>query len=210
MHCFKINLKDKNFERLRIRESILKKKNSSKSVRKKTKDLGDLLVQYSIYKYFGISPNQWEIYYNEFGKPLVKSERDIYYSVSYSKDWILCIVSNKSIGIDVEYIKCIDYKSISEYFHDCENIQVNSAKDQLSEFYKIWTLKESYLKLLGTGLYKNLHDFNILKQHMYIDGQKVNILYKKMENYYISISSLQIIDHFRCEDITLENINEII
>ena len=65
----------------------------------------------------------------------------------------------------------------------------------IKEFFKIWTVKESYLKFLGNGLYKELDSFSLfLDMKQIIDGDQIvkGILYKNFsisEEYTMSVVS---------------------
>ena len=46
--------------------------------------------------------------------------------------------------------------------------QDNNEQAQLNRFFEVWTLKECYIKMLGTGIYKALDSFSITPEgHTY-------------------------------------------
>lgn len=104
---------------------------------------------------YGISKNQVIILKDEKGKPYVEGKADIFVSLSHSKGTVMCVVSDKQIGIDVE--KCAERrKSVeSRVFTEFETTLINNAKDENKAFFTLWTLKESYLKAIGTGFADN-------------------------------------------------------
>lgn len=104
---------------------------------------------------YGISKNQVIILKDEKGKPYVEGKADIFVSLSHSKGTVMCAVSDKEIGIDVE--KCAERrKSVeSRVFTESEISLINNAKDENKAFFTLWTLKESYLKAIGTGFADN-------------------------------------------------------
>lgn len=63
----------------------------------------------------------------------------------------------------------------------------------IKEFFKIWTVKESYVKFLGRGLYKELDSFSLFldKKKIIDEGRIVkDILYKNFsisEEYTMSV-----------------------
>lgn len=74
-------------------------------------------------------------------KPFFVS-REIFFSISHSKDIILVAFNNSNIGVDIEYMEeNRDYESILKRYS--ENIENPSLKD----FYRFWTLRESEIKL---------------------------------------------------------------
>lgn len=74
-------------------------------------------------------------------KPFFVS-REIFFSISHSKDIILAAFNNSNIGVDIEYMEeNRDYESILKRYG--EKIENPSPKD----FYRFWTLRESEIKL---------------------------------------------------------------
>lgn len=84
------------------------------------------------------------------------------FNLSHSSDLIACaITKNGRVGIDVEYIKYLDFDLARQFLNEDE-IQYAKKKhdDMLISFlYKIWTLKEAYLKALGIGLLRDPRSF---------------------------------------------------
>ncbi|MCD8925289.1 4'-phosphopantetheinyl transferase family protein [Staphylococcus epidermidis] len=103
--------------------------------------------------------------YSYYGKPLVKKPQNKYISVSHSDNLILCAISENNIGIDIEKMDFSNMIINKRIFHPREYNYINNNSDiyiKLKNFYEIWTLKESYLKFLGVGIYMNLNSFSVL------------------------------------------------
>lgn len=73
-------------------------------------------------------------------KPFFKS-RELYFSVSHSKNIVAVAFSKYDIGLDVEFIKKRDFKSIMNHY----NFEIENPSAR--EFYKFWTLHEAEIKL---------------------------------------------------------------
>ena len=58
------------------------------------------LLKESLKKDYNIS--DYEIIYNEYNKPYLKNEK-IYFNISHSNGTIVLVISDKEIGVDVEY-----------------------------------------------------------------------------------------------------------
>ncbi len=97
---------------------------------------------------------QWS--YNENGKPYLKEYPNIHFNISHSPSGVVCAVNNNPIGVDIESIRNFDL-SVAKYISNAQELEhiLNSTNSPL-EFIKLWTKKESYLKLIGTGLDDNL------------------------------------------------------
>lgn len=95
---------------------------------------------------------------NRQGKPYLPYHSDIHFNLSHSGEWCVCIVGEKQVGIDIEYIDVIPENMISTIISD-EELE---AEDDLQHlFYEKWTVLESYLKMIGTGLYLPLKSVDI-------------------------------------------------
>lgn len=122
------------------------------------------------------------IIYNEYGKPYLRNN-ELYFNLSHSGKYIVCAVSNYEVGIDIEKIRPKSDLVINKCFTKEEQ---NIVYDD-NTFTHIWTLKESYIKQIGTGLKTKLDSFSV-----YENGNITNIddlMFKtlKIEDYYLSI-----------------------
>lgn len=100
-----------------------------------------------------------------YGKPFLRGS-DLQFNLSHSRQWVVIAIAKQcDLGIDVESIS--DRRSIlniaQHYFHADEIAQLEKIKqeeDQKEYFFQLWTLKESFLKALGTGISTGLDKIN--------------------------------------------------
>ncbi|WP_414829126.1 4'-phosphopantetheinyl transferase family protein [Alteromonas sp. H39] len=115
-------------------------------------------------------PDILSIVVDSYGKPSLKNagHNGIQFNLSHTKGKILIGVAiNKKIGVDIEYMDPKrNWKEIaSHYFHPREwdrNLAIYDKKSELramSAFYKLWTLKEAFLKAEGRGMVTPLDHF---------------------------------------------------
>lgn len=103
------------------------------------------------------------------GKPHLSSHADYDFSVSHSADiWALAI-SRSPIGFDIEKHKPRKMMDaiMSDRFHadECAAYQAhNNAAAREDLFFKLWTQKEAYGKLLGLGLQYDFSSQSFLAQ----------------------------------------------
>lgn len=143
---------------------------------------------------FGIDLFREDLVYNEFGKPSLK-RKDMFYNISHSGKYVTCAISNKMVGIDIQ--KHIEnFEEIISFFSTSEKEYLASIplhKLLIKEFFKIWTVKESYVKFLGRGLYKELDSFSLFldKKKIIDEGRIVkDTLFKNFsisEEYTLSV-----------------------
>lgn len=75
-----------------------------------------------------------------------------YISLSHTQGLVVCAVSPEDpFGIDIEYWRVRDFMDLANYaFGPSERKEV--ARDGISAFYRIWTLREAISKATGMGL----------------------------------------------------------
>lgn len=110
-----------------------------------------------------IFPSKVEYSYNKFQKPLCKQDPNLYFNMSHSNNYVCYVFSfNYKVGIDIEFINNI-FK-IEDLLPSIAAPEEALAFDKLHEadkaylFYKMWTIKEAFLKALGIGLSYPLSD----------------------------------------------------
>ena len=73
--------------------------------------------------------------------------------MSHCREAVACAVDVEPVGVDVEaVVKKIDDALLREVLNDEEIAQVLAAESREEEFTRIWTMKESAVKLTGDGL----------------------------------------------------------
>lgn len=123
---------------------------------------------------YGLKP-PFSFEQNEFGKPFLVGNKDVFFSLSHSGTLAMCAVSPVPIGVDVERKKEADLRIAKRFFHSEEYEAVISSSDPLRQsemFFRIWTRKESYVKAIGKGLALPFESFNSLNEE--IDGFILN------------------------------------
>jgi len=96
------------------------------------------------------------------GKPFIKDRDDICFNLSHSGERVMCAIAGASVGCDVEKIGRGGMDIAHRYFTASECETIASAADAETMFCRLWTLKESFVKAIGTGLGMPLNSFNIV------------------------------------------------
>ena len=98
--------------------------------------------------------------YGDKGKPFVEG---ICFSLSHSGDMVICAVGDKPVGCDIERTAQAREKVAERFFAPEEIGYLRSfpLADRAREFFRLWTLKESYIKMTGDGLKLPLSSFRI-------------------------------------------------
>lgn len=132
--------------------------------------------------YYNMNINDISIIYNNYNKPYLLNT-NLYFNISHSHNMIAIIISDNECGIDIEYIdegKDID-KIVSKVLSKNEIVNYQNKEDKVKYFFEIWTKKEAYFKMIGTGI-------QIKKLNSEMDLQFINtkIIYDKEQSYCLS------------------------
>lgn len=112
-------------------------------------------------KYLNIAPICIQYQLGDKGKPsLLEASCDsqaLTFNLSHTEDLtLLAITRNREVGIDVEHMhRKTDWQSISQRFFtkpEQQALFVLEKEHQKDAFFQLWTRKEAYMKVLGSGL----------------------------------------------------------
>lgn len=119
--------------------------------------------------------------YSENGKPFLRGNTDFNFSVSHSDNVVGCAVSKNPIGFDLQTIVGFDKIVMKRVCTDEQLDEINRTENPDQEFIKLWTQKESIIKLNGDGV-------GALKT---ADPNDYSIFTNKVNNYYYSVCNLK-------------------
>lgn len=157
--------------------------------------IGGILTKVIAAKKNNRNLNEITYKYNEYNKPKFENINDLEFNISHSGDYVITAFDNNALGVDIEKISNMEYKDIAERFFSKEEFKwiiKEEGEKSLRRFYKIWTLKESYVKLLGKGLNIPFDSFsfkyNEEKDVFYLENIKEKIVFFnfQLDNYEIS------------------------
>lgn len=99
----------------------------------------------------------------EGGKPYLPALRDVHFSLSHSGGWVVCALSDRPVGVDIEQRTPGRRDVAGRFFHEDEVRYLNSLPEKQREdsFYAFWVLKEAFVKATGRGLALPLRTFCI-------------------------------------------------
>lgn len=131
------------------------------------RSLGAGILLQNILPRFGASPDH--IFCGTDGKPQADG---ICFNLSHSGDLVICATSNKQVGCDIEMIQKAPRHVAERFFCSKELTYLESCTEDLrdQEFFRIWTMKESYMKMTGEGMRLALNRFAIV-----FDTDKISV-----------------------------------
>ncbi|MFC6652703.1 4'-phosphopantetheinyl transferase family protein [Paenibacillus rhizoplanae] len=148
---------------------------------------------------FYVPLEEIEISRDEYGKPFLLSPPiNLKFNISHSGDWVVVAIDSMEIGIDIEQIITMNLEIAERFFaqEEYKYIAKQSSQEQKNEqFFRIWTMKESYIKRVGRGLDIPLDSFSTIINNEEATSIRVeeNLRYLKTfrhdTNYFISVCS---------------------
>ena len=127
-----------------------------------------------------------------FGKPSIKNVDKFKYNISHSGIWVVIAISSYEIGVDIEEIsnrrEILSNLELLFSKREIEYLRLKSKQNMMERFAQFWTVKESYLKHKGVGLFRELDSFSVIDsgEDRFIKG----VISKRVfDNYYLSVFS---------------------
>ena len=141
---------------------------------------------------YGLSAS--DVYIGKTGKPL---HPEICFNLSHSADMAMCVLSEKNVGCDIELMISPHISSFERFFTEKEQeyiCRAKSSSETNQRFFRLWTMKESYLKMTGEGIIVPLNSVEVyperlsVKRFGRVQECTFNCMFK--DNYAISICEI--------------------
>lgn len=129
------------------------------------KDRHSYLVSHALLRkvlsmYADVAPEQWSFITNHHGRPEINPEIDcpqLKFNLSHTDGLSACAVTlHVDCGVDVENIqrqnKLLPIAQRMFAAPELETMHAGSTDEMREKFFAYWTLREAYVKALGTGL----------------------------------------------------------
>ncbi len=116
--------------------------------------------------YTGCHPSQITYKYGKYGKPHISGSPYQFNASSSGSSAVMVIGQDTEIGVDIEMTSHLnDIQSLLNVICSEEEQEWISLFDNCGErelnIYRLWTIKEAYLKMRGCGLFVNPKDITI-------------------------------------------------
>ena len=90
--------------------------------------------------------------YNEYGKPYLRDFPELHFNLSHCDGTVVCALSDYEVGLDIQDITPTDSGVVHMTMSDSECGLIAGSTSPERMFTRLWTVKESYLKFVGSGL----------------------------------------------------------
>lgn len=120
------------------------------------KEISKKMLEHAFFEFFG-ETFLWEnVTIGEHGKPQYAGGR--YFNVSHCQDGAAVALARVPVGVDIEGSRRVKALTAGKCMDEEEKAYIGRiegewlGKEQAQRFFKLWTLKESYVKMTGEGI----------------------------------------------------------
>ena len=163
--------------------------------------IGYKLVQYALSENgFSIS-YLLNIEFEKEGKPFIPDTFN--FNISHSENIVVCSISSKKIGVDIEKIRKINVENMTPFLTTQEYNKLLNSRNTDIEFANIWTKKEAFVKAIGKGMSINFANINISNNKISYLNNNWFLQKLEIDNSYVSFVSTSIekpIVNLKCVD----------
>ena len=120
----------------------------------------------------------------EYGKPVCDG---VWFNVSHDGGCVVGIAAETPVGIDV--MDTSIQREIRFFHNVLTPYEREYIGDDLLRFYHIWTAKEAFLKMLGTGICSPMELVEIREGAVFFHGmrQNVTLRHERIDQYQVAI-----------------------
>ena len=132
-----------------------------------------------------------EVICGEGGKPALQDGPE--FSLSHSGERVLCALSDEAVGADLQQLRPCNPALARRFFTGAEEAWLEEQRERDQAFSLLWSLKESYVKFLGSGIAGgHLDSFTVrvlTDGRARIDGGSVKLWYAVCGGYVMAVCS---------------------
>ncbi len=137
--------------------------------------LSYLLLVHALYKEYGLRCTN--LSYSKTGKPYLPDYPNIHFNLSHCVKGCVCAVSNTPVGVDIQEIRPFSQLVANHCCNEKELSLLSNTIDPADAFTRIWSMKEAFLKMTGTGITQDLRRIDTTALANKIDIHKRNGCY---------------------------------
>jgi 4'-phosphopantetheinyl transferase len=125
------------------------------------------LLRVSLSRYADVAPRDWTFRRSRHGRPEISGPRGappLRFNLSHTDGFVACAVTKgRAVGVDVEdRSRSLRFTDVAKRFFapvEADALDALPEEERRAGFFRLWTLKEAYIKALGLGLAMSLESF---------------------------------------------------
>lgn len=109
-----------------------------------------LMLQYGLRECFGIT--SFETAFGEYGKPYLTQYPHVHFNISHCDAGCAVAVADCPVGVDIQDVRPFSWDVAKRVCCERELTALGASAERENLFIKMWTVKECYGKVAGTGI----------------------------------------------------------
>lgn len=119
--------------------------------------IGEKLLEKGLKQEYGLELKFEPRSKGEHGKPFFTLQPKIHYNISHSGDYVVCVLSQEEVGIDIQIHRSVNYERLlRRMVPEPLKKEILECADPEEAFFTQWVLREAYIKWTGEGLSREL------------------------------------------------------
>lgn len=111
-----------------------------------------LMLKYGLRECFGIT--SFELAFGKYGKPYLPEYPDVHFNISHCDAGCAVVVADCPVGVDIQDGRPFSWDVARQVCCERELAKLEQCLNRDELFTKMWTIKESYGKMIGEGIYE--------------------------------------------------------
>lgn len=139
---------------------------------------------------------EYEIQYGEYGKPYLQNIPDLHFSLSHSGNYAVCVFYHRPVGVDIQQIRPVSPALLKRVCTQEERrfLEAQDPEKVPEAFCRLWTAKESFMKLEGRGLQISPNAIGVQLEpslRLLYNQQPADVSLEEytVEDYYITVAT---------------------
>lgn len=137
-----------------------------------------LMLKYALRECYDITVFRMKL--GEYGKPYLPEHPHIHFNISHCKEGCAVAVADRPVGIDIQEIRPFSWSIAKNVCGQSELDQLKRCADRKRYFTKMWTMKESYIKMIGKGISYGLDQVDTIENC-------TNATVLKLKNCFVAV-----------------------
>lgn len=124
--------------------------------------IGEKLLEIGMKMEYGIDLKYEPRAEGEHGKPFFTLRPSIHYNISHSGKYVVCILADQEVGIDVQVHKNANFERMLQRMVPGNMVrEILDGDDPENAFFAQWVLREAYIKWTGEGLSRDMRTISM-------------------------------------------------
>ena len=146
-----------------------------------------LLLKYAVRKIWNMEDIP-ELVIRKYGKPEFAEYKEYFFNYSHCSAGVCCALSSSETGADIQNTE--KYTGMEYVMSLNEQNQILNSANPEREFTRLWSIKESYYKMLGVGLCRNMRETDFSALHSGVNHFRKNTIFvEEHQDFCLSVSA---------------------